>query len=49
MLDRPQVAFAFCYIASHFGLGLIDEATASQILDHVADNADTLVQRIEQQ
>ena len=47
LLDRPHGAFAFCYIASHFGLGLIDEATASQILDHIADNADTLAQRIE--
>ena len=49
MLDRPQVAFAFCYIASHFGLGLIEETTASRILDHITDNADTLVQRIEHQ
>ncbi len=45
LLDRPQVAFAFCYIASHFGLGLIDETTASKILDHIADNPDTLAER----
>lgn len=45
ILDRPQVAFAFCYIASHFGLGLIDEATASEILDHIAEHADTLTKR----
>ena len=48
-LARPQVAFAFCYIASHFGLGLIDEATASEILDHIADHADTLERRTEQE
>ena len=45
LLDKPQVAFAFCYIASHFGLGLIDEATASKILDHVAEHADELAKR----
>ena len=45
LLDIPQVAFAFCYIASHFGLGLIDEATASEILDHVAEHADALAKR----
>jgi hypothetical protein len=44
LLDKPHVAFAFCYIASHFGLGLIDEATASEILDHVAEHADTLAE-----
>ena len=49
MLDKSQVAFAFCYIASHFGLGLVEEATASRILDHIADNADALVQRVKQQ
>ncbi len=42
LLDKPQVAFAFCYIASHFGLGLIDETTASELLDHIAEHADTL-------
>ncbi len=47
LLDRPQVAFAFCYIASHFGLGLIDEETASQILDYIADNTEILVHRTE--
>lgn len=47
LLERPHSSFAFCYIASHFGLGLIDESTASQILDHIAGNASILVQRIE--
>jgi hypothetical protein len=42
LLDKPHVAFAFCYVASHFGLGLIDEATASDILDHVVIRADAL-------
>ncbi len=49
LLDRPQVAFAFCYIASHFGLHLIDETTATKILDHIADNPDTLAERTDQE
>lgn len=49
LFDRPQVAFAFCYIASHFGLGLIDETTASAILDHIAEHADTLAGRTDQE
>jgi len=48
LLDRPQVAFAFCYIASHFGLGLIDEATASEVLDHIAEHADALARRTDE-
>lgn len=46
-LGHSVVAFAFCYIASHFGLGLVDEATASGILDHIADHADALARRID--
>lgn len=49
LLDIPQVAFAFCYIASHLGLGLIDEATASEILDHVAEHADALAKRTDKE
>ena len=49
LLDKPQVAFAFCYIASHFGLGLIGEATASEILDHVAEHADVLAKRTDEE
>ena len=45
LLNRPQVAFAFCYVASHFGLGLIDESTASEILDHIMDQSETLARR----
>jgi hypothetical protein len=44
-LDRPQVAFALCYVASHFGLDLIDEEAAAEILDSLSEHADTLIRR----
>jgi len=45
LLSRPHVAFAFCYIVSHFGLDLIDEATATEVLDHIAEREDVLARR----
>ena len=33
----PQMAFAFCYIASHFGLGLLTDEEATGILEYVED------------
>ncbi len=39
----PQMAFAFCYIVSHFGLDLLDEHRATEILDYLAENHDRLV------
>lgn len=47
--DSPQLAFAFCYIGSHFGLGLIDGAAASDIFDHIVRHADTLERRTRQE
>lgn len=47
LLAVPQVAFAFCYVASHFGLDLIDESTAVELLDYLAGQVETLVARTE--
>lgn len=33
-----QLAFAFCYLASHFGLDLLDEAALATVMDHVEQN-----------
>ncbi|MEE4607611.1 MAG: hypothetical protein V2L15_01880 [Desulfobacteraceae bacterium] len=49
LLASPQVAFAFCYIASHLGLGLIDETSASDILDYIVAHTDILVRRTGQE
>ena len=34
LTSNPQMAFALCYVASHLILGLVDEVTASAILDY---------------
>jgi len=47
MLDVPQMAFAFCYVASHLGMDLVDEEEASQILDYVEHNLKHLVEMTE--
>lgn len=44
-LAYPRVAFAFCYLASHFGLDLLDEAAIREIMDYIADHLDTLEER----
>ena len=43
LFDVPQMSFAFCYVASHFGLGLMSEEQSLEILDHVERNLQTLV------
>jgi hypothetical protein len=40
----PQMAFAFCYVAGHLGLGLLDEEESSRIIDHVERNVKLLVE-----
>ena len=47
MLDVPQMTFAFCYVASHLGLDLVDEEEASQILDYIEHNLKHLVEMTE--
>ena len=41
-LDIPQMAFAFCYIASHLGLDLLEEEESFQIIDYIENNLDRL-------
>ena len=41
--EVPEVAFAFCYVASHFCYGLISEAEAGRILGYLIDHADVLL------
>jgi hypothetical protein len=35
-LSNPLMAFAFCYVAAHFGLDLVSEGDAAEALDYVA-------------
>lgn len=39
----PEVAFAFCYVASHLGYGLISKDDAARLLDHFLAHSDRLL------
>jgi hypothetical protein len=35
LMDIPQMAFAFCYLASHFGLDLVDQDVVQEVMDYL--------------
>jgi hypothetical protein len=39
VLQDPRLAFAFCYLASHYGLGLVTIATVETVMGFVERNA----------
>jgi len=43
LFDIPQMAFAFSYIASHYGLDLIDENLSTNVLDYIEKNLGHLI------
>jgi hypothetical protein len=44
-LSSPQMAFAFCYIAAHYGLDLVSEEEASETLDYIARHKKQLAKK----
>lgn len=46
-LNDPRLSFAFCYLASHFGLGLLSVPDLEAIMQHVEENEAELVRLIE--
>lgn len=42
----PEMAFAFCYVAAHFGLGLVTEDDASNVLDYLDGRRVQLARRV---
>jgi hypothetical protein len=36
--DDPRLAFAFCYLASHFGLDLISEECVDEVMSFLEEN-----------
>ena len=42
VLSDAHFAFAFCYVASHFGLGLVSEEEASRALEFIETNREQL-------
>ena len=46
-LKEPHIAFAFCFLASHFGLGLLSQHAIDIIMRYVEQEADRLLHIIE--
>ena len=44
---KPHIAFAFAYLAAHFGLDLLDAEAVSEIMEFVEANEGTLLKLIE--
>lgn len=41
-LSGPQLAFAFCYLASHFGIGFVGAATVEMVMGYLEQNTGLL-------
>jgi hypothetical protein len=46
VLSDPQLAFAFCYLASHYGLGLVEMATVEAVMGFVERNKGQLSETV---
>ena len=44
-LTEPRLAFALCYLASHFGLDLVSEETANNVMDRLMASRRTTKRR----
>lgn len=42
ILQDPHMAFAFCYILSHYGLGLIDERRSRELPGYVEEHLERI-------
>ncbi len=42
VLSDPRLAFAFCYLASHHGLGLVERATVDSVMQFLERNVGRL-------
>jgi hypothetical protein len=46
ILDDPHISFAFCYLASHFALDLVDEKQINEIMEHIEAHQRELAEAI---
>jgi hypothetical protein len=44
-LDDPRLAFALCYLASHFGLDLVSQDRVDEVMDHLASRVNAAQSR----
>lgn len=47
VFKRPHLAFAFCYLASHYGLGLVSASIVDDLMEYVAARREELWRLIE--
>jgi cell division FtsZ-interacting protein ZapD len=45
LLPIPQIAFAFCHLASHFGLDFIDEDSVNSVMEFIVSHQGDLLAR----
>ena len=45
-LDDPRIAFAFCYLAAQFGLNIVAEQTAAQVMAFIEQDKDAFANAI---
>lgn len=46
VFESPHLSFAFCYLASHHGLGLLDEAQTEEVMDYVESKRRSLARLV---
>lgn len=45
-LDDAHIAFAFCYLAAQFGLGIVSDQAINEIMMFIEEGGDTLARAI---
>jgi hypothetical protein len=46
MFGKPHLAFAFCYLAAHFGMDLVSQEEVGSIMDYVEEHEEQLLTAI---
>ena len=46
--DDPHVAFAFCYLAAQFGLGIVSDETIQEVMAYIEEDRSALARAIAQ-
>jgi hypothetical protein len=46
VFSKPHLAFAFCYLAAHFGLDLVTEPVVARTMDFIVEHEAELAQMI---
>jgi hypothetical protein len=47
VFSRPQLAFAYCYLAAHFGLDLVTERVLARTMEFIVEHEADLARMIE--